>query len=77
MFTKTSGKPDDLLLLFESSKPRCSFTQAKKKAEIAGRGNYFFDSGRQGLDKRKNADGKFLTLADAEAWSSGFSLQFV
>ncbi len=40
---KTSGKPDDLLLLFESSEHRRSPTQAKRKAEIAGRKNYFFD----------------------------------
>jgi len=45
---KTSGKPDDLPLLFYSSEHRRSLTQAKKKREIAGRRNYFFDL--RGLD---------------------------
>src|SRR5215468_2615897 len=43
VFTKTSGKPGDLPLLFESSGHCRSPTQAKNKAEIAGRKNYFFD----------------------------------
>src|SRR5215510_59148 len=44
VFTKTSGKPDGLPLLFESSGHRRSPTQAKNKAGIAGRQNYFFDT---------------------------------
>src|SRR4030095_1835872 len=40
---KTSGMPDDLLLLLESGEHRRSPTQAKKKAEIAGHKNYFFE----------------------------------
>jgi hypothetical protein len=48
VFMETSGKPDDLPLLFYGSEHRCSLTQAKKKAEITGPGNVFF-AGKAGL----------------------------